>query len=65
MFHAKLDVIKEPYVADQEFCTLYDCLVNGEYHDHHTLKECYLLMCGKLGVTYPRCHSPTMQEGAD
>ena len=51
VFHDELDVMKEQYAQDEEFCRIYDSLTSGERHNHYSLREEFLLMHGKLCVT--------------
>ena len=51
VFHDELDVMKEQYAEDEEFCKIYDSLTMGEQHNHYTLRDEFLLMHGKLCVT--------------
>ena len=51
VFHDELDVMKEQYTQDEEFCIIYDSLTSGERHNHYTLRDEFLLMHGKLCVT--------------
>ena len=51
VFHDELDLMKEQYAQDEEFCRVFDTLSNGERHNHYSLSDGFLLMHGKLCVT--------------
>ena len=52
VFHDELiNVMKEQYTQDEEFCRIYDSLTMGERHNHYSLRDEFLLMHGKLCVT--------------
>ena len=51
VFHDELDLMKEQYAQDEEFCRVFDTLSSGERHNHYSLSDGFLLMHGKLCVT--------------
>ncbi|MCO5547702.1 hypothetical protein L7F22_001153 [Adiantum nelumboides] len=58
--------MKGQYVKDEDFARIYDQIVNGQRHEHYTLKSDFLMMHGKLCVTKrlrPKvlieCHAPS------
>ncbi|MCO5591129.1 hypothetical protein L7F22_045110 [Adiantum nelumboides] len=43
--------MKGQYAEDEDFARIYDQLINGQRHEHYTLKSDFLTMHGKLCVT--------------
>ncbi|MCO5547211.1 hypothetical protein L7F22_000656 [Adiantum nelumboides] len=53
------------YAEDEDFARIYDQIVNGQRHEHYTLRSDFLMMHGKLCVTkqlrpkvLTECHAP-------
>ena len=50
-YHSELDAMKDQYTTDDAFTCIYDQLVEGQRHDHYTLRDGFLMMHVKLCVT--------------
>ncbi|MCO5564079.1 hypothetical protein L7F22_017735 [Adiantum nelumboides] len=57
--------MKGEYAEDEDFARIYDQIVNGQRHEHYTLRSDFLMMHGKLCVTKQlrpkvliECHAP-------
>ncbi|MCO5562491.1 hypothetical protein L7F22_016118 [Adiantum nelumboides] len=64
-YHNELEEMKGQYAEDEDFARIYDQIINGQRHEHYTLKSDFLMMHGKLCVTkqlQPKvlieCHAP-------
>ncbi|MCO5547816.1 hypothetical protein L7F22_061896 [Adiantum nelumboides] len=64
-YHNELEEMKGQYAEDEDFARIYDKIINGQRHEHHTLKSDFLMMHGKLCVTKQlrpkvliECHAP-------
>ncbi|MCO5607072.1 hypothetical protein L7F22_061264 [Adiantum nelumboides] len=60
-----MEEMKGQYVEDEDFARIYDQIVNGQRHEHYTLKIGFPVMHGKLCVTKQlrpkvliECHAP-------
>ncbi|MCO5606717.1 hypothetical protein L7F22_060907 [Adiantum nelumboides] len=50
-YHNELEEMKAQYAEDEDFARIYDQIVNGQRHEHYTLKSDFLMMHGKLCIT--------------
>ncbi|MCO5569542.1 hypothetical protein L7F22_023256 [Adiantum nelumboides] len=64
-YHNELEEMKGQYAEDEDFARIYDQIINGQRHEHYTLKSDFLMMHGKLCVTKQlrpkvliECHAP-------
>ncbi|MCO5567950.1 hypothetical protein L7F22_021646 [Adiantum nelumboides] len=64
-YHNELEEMKGQYAEDEDFARIYDHIINGQRHEHYTLKSDFLMMHGKLFVTKQlrpkiliECHAP-------
>ena len=55
-YHSELDAMKDQYTTDDALSRIYDQLVEGQRHDHYTLRDGFLMMHGKLCVTQSLHH---------
>ncbi|MCO5556375.1 hypothetical protein L7F22_009923 [Adiantum nelumboides] len=46
-----MEEMKGQYAEDEDFARIYDQIVNGQSHEHYTLKSDFLMMHGKLCIT--------------
>ncbi|MCO5603365.1 hypothetical protein L7F22_057515 [Adiantum nelumboides] len=65
-YHNELEEMKGQYAEDEDFARIYDQIVNGQRHEHYTLKSDFLMMHGKLCITKQlrpkvliECHAPS------
>ncbi|MCO5612672.1 hypothetical protein L7F22_066941 [Adiantum nelumboides] len=65
-YHNELEEMKGQYAEDEDFARIYDQIINGQCHEHYTLKSDFLMMHGKLCVTKQlrpkiliECHAPS------
>ncbi|MCO5591325.1 hypothetical protein L7F22_045307 [Adiantum nelumboides] len=47
-YHNELEEMKGQYAKDEDFARIYDQIINGQRHEHYTLKSDFLMMHGKL-----------------
>ncbi|MCO5580312.1 hypothetical protein L7F22_034178 [Adiantum nelumboides] len=64
-YHNELEEMKGKYAEDEDFARIYDQIINGQRHEHYTVKSDFLIMHGKLCVTKQlrpkvliECHAP-------
>ncbi|MCO5578310.1 hypothetical protein L7F22_032150 [Adiantum nelumboides] len=64
-YHNELEEMKGQYAEDEAFARIYDQIINGQRHEHYTVKSDFLMMHAKLCVTKQlrpkvliECHAP-------
>ncbi|MCO5612116.1 hypothetical protein L7F22_066378 [Adiantum nelumboides] len=64
-YHNELEEMKGQCAEDEDFARIYDQIINGQRHEHYTLKSDFLMIHGKVCVTKQlrpkvliECHAP-------
>ncbi|MCO5567678.1 hypothetical protein L7F22_021372 [Adiantum nelumboides] len=52
-YHHELDDMREQYANDEDFARIFEQLMDGHRHEQYLLKDCFMMMHGRLCVTRP------------